>query len=327
MIEPDANRVKELAFKVGFDLCGIAPADVIPEARQRFYAWLEKGYHAEMTYLERGPERRTDPATLLPGACSVVMLGLDYYQSNSSPVPVGHGRVSRYARGRDYHKVVGRMIGDFIQCLREEIGEQKRAEFKWYVDYGPVMERAYALRAGMGFIGRNGMLINRRLGSWFFLGTVVTSFKLAPDSPGAYDFCDCANCRRCVEACPTGAIVDDGLIDSGRCLSYLTVENPSRIPAGWAPRLGDTLFGCDVCQEVCPFNERVDTTAHGEFLPENGVGEFVDLRWLLSLKNRDDFLELAAGTPLTRPGLEGLQATARLISRNRPTAEADEPIR
>ncbi len=387
----DSQAIKRLAYQVGFDLCGVCVPEVIPEARERYFRWLEKNYHGELAYLAKNPERRSDPRLLLEGGKSVILLGLNYYQPNSETVSEGYGRVSRYARGRDYHKVIAKKTKGLIRGIEGEIGsrwvtprggeqisqdvaeggvessrearpngtrtERKKENvetsasrtpsgqgfrptidsgegfrhtiesgegfphtshpregghpvFRWFVDYGPMLERAYAEKAGLGYVGRNGMLISRQFGSWIFLAEIITTLELMPDDPKAIKHGTCGTCRKCIEACPTQAIVEDRVVDSTRCISYLTIERPTVVDETLIPKIGERIFGCDVCQEVCPHNfQRQKLTKHEAFL-SGGVGEFIDTRKVLAMQTREDFLALTSGTPLTRTKLEGLQRNA-----------------
>lgn len=266
--------------------------------------------------MDNDPERRVDPARSLATVRAVIMLGINYYQPDRVATPEGHGRISRYARGKDYHKVIGKKIKHMLRLLAERHETARQATFRWYVDFGPILEKAYAAKAGLGYIGRNSLLINRRFGSWVFLATLLTDLELESDDPKAVNHGRCGGCRKCIEACPTGAIVADMTVDSRRCISYLTIERPSEIPESLAALMGDRMFGCDICQEVCPHNSRAVVTSHEEFLAGQGVGETLDAAWVLSLQSREAFLRLTAGSPLTRPKLEGLQRNAKIVLEN-----------
>jgi epoxyqueuosine reductase len=313
--------IKRFASEAGFDLCGITTPEVVPAARERYSKWLASGYHGESHYLTRDPDKRTDPSRLLKGLRSVIMLAVNYYQENSTDeVPAGYGRVSRYARGRDYHRVVEKSMRTLISRIEEESG-LPGVQSRTFVDYGPMLERTYAEKAGLGYIGKNSMLISRRFGSWLFLSGIITTLELEPDDPHAVNHGRCGKCRLCIDACPTGAIMEDGSVDSRKCISYLTIEKPDKIPNHIARQIDSLIFGCDICQEVCPHNGRAVATQHQDFLPENGVGELLNIKRLLSLQTRAQFLELAAGTPLTRPKLPGVKRIAEIVSTNQTRVE------
>ncbi|HSG99453.1 MAG TPA: tRNA epoxyqueuosine(34) reductase QueG, partial [candidate division Zixibacteria bacterium] len=282
--------VKSLARQAGFDLCGVCPAEPLERDSRRFRRWLAEGFHGQMDYLAREPERRTDPRLLMPGAKSIIALALNYYLPNHELRP-GHGRVARYARGRDYHKVSEGKLKKLIAAIcQADQNLESRRDFRAYVDYGPLLERAYAERAGLGFIGRNSLLITEEFGSWVLLSEIITTLELEPDEPDQKRHGSCGSCRRCLDHCPTGAILAPGVVDARKCISYLTIEQRGEIEAELRAQVGDNLFGCDICQEVCPFNHpdhRATPTTHGEFLPETGVGESLDLKSILEMATEE----------------------------------------
>jgi epoxyqueuosine reductase len=321
----NADDIKQLAADSGFDLCGITTPDIIPGAKERYQRWLKQGFHGELEYMASDPDRRCDPKRSMPSVRSVIMLGMNYYYPDSMPdVPHGKGRVSRYARGRDYHKVIRRNTKSLIRRIRYRLDKTAKKEFRWFVDYGPMLERAYAEKAGLGFIGRNGMLINRKFGSWVFLSEILTDLELAPDDPNAINHGGCGKCRRCIDVCPTGAIVEERVVDARKCISYLTIERPTEIPLDLARRMDSCVLGCDICQDICPHNRRAKLSRHRDFDPRTGVGEFLDCDEILELDSREDSLRLTAGTPLTRPRLEGLQRNATIVRTNQTDVSSGE---
>lgn len=299
-------EIKTQAELLGFDACGVAVAqNADPE--DRFGTWLKRGFHAGMAWMERNPEERQDPRKRLPGARSVIVVARNYCAPQPDPLH-GHGRVSRYAWGRDYHKVLLKPLRKLDSFLHETVPGS--ASFL-SIDTGPVLERAWAARAGVGWVGKNGMVIREGLGSWFFLAIIVTTAELTPDPP-AVD--RCGECRMCMRACPTGAIVEPGIVDSGRCISYHTIENRGEVPPELAERFGNRVFGCDACQEACPWNRETEVTSETAFhAAENrawlGLDEIQEM-------NEGGFLARFAGSCIMRAKLTGLQRNARIAKSN-----------
>lgn len=257
--------VKAEAKAAGFDLCGVAPVASFPELGF-LGEWLSRGYAGEMHYMQRTADRRADVRAIMPSARSVISLGVVYNTdrpySNQQSDPT-HAAIARYAWGDDYHVVIGQRLGRLVDRLRTLSDEEFDA--RAYVDTGPVQERVYAQYAGLGWIGKNTCLINEPLGSWFFLGEIITSLDLEPGLPPPDR---CGSCTRCIEACPTDAIVPDGdgwRLDARLCISYLTIELRGPIPEDLRAGIGDHVFGCDICQDVCPWNSKAPVTEDPDF--------------------------------------------------------------
>jgi len=300
--------VKSAAAGLGFDACGIAAAGPI-DPEDRLGSWLARGYHADMEWLVRSKEVRQDIRLRLPGAKSVVVVARNYY-AGEAPTPAAdshRGRVARYARGRDYHKVLAKPL----RALADHIADMKD-DVRCYcsIDTGPVLERAWAQRAGVGWIGRNGLVIRKDLGSWFFLGVIAATLELEPDPP-AED--RCASCTRCLDACPTGALVAPRVLDARRCLSYLTIEHRGDVPEDLADKYGDSLFGCDACQDVCPWNTNAGITTEPAF--QAGCST-IDLDELLAM-DEETFKRRFAGSPIRRATWAGIRRTAEILLRNK----------
>jgi epoxyqueuosine reductase len=255
-------RVKELARDCGFDIVGIAAPDPPPELAT-FAEWIARGYGGEMAYLSGQVDRRSDLGTAFPWARSVICLGLQYDTPHpySTEAPPERGWISRYAWGDDYHDVMKSMLDRLVERLREEA---EPFEARTYADTGPIVERAYAAAAGVGAWGKNTCLLHPEHGSWFFLGEVVTDLELEPDGPRA-DMC--GSCTACLEACPTGALPAPYLLDATRCISYLTIELRGPIPEGQREGIGRHAFGCDICQDVCPWNRKRRHRGRAAFEP------------------------------------------------------------
>ena len=301
------NAIAAAAYGLGFDLCGIAalgPADTAG----RFDAWLASGYHGEMSYMARGVERRRDSRQAVPGATHAIVVALDY--GGKEP----DGPVARYARGRDYHDVMIERLGELHRWLETEVGHAVAG--KAYVDTGPILERDLARKAGMGWIGKNTMLINPRLGSFFFLGELLVALDVEPDEPFVADHC--GTCTRCLDACPTGALVAPGVMDARRCISYLTIELKGAIPEALRAGVGEHVYGCDVCQDVCPWNVRFAHTLEDPALAPRAQIEAAEMLAL----DEAEFRERYRGTAVTRAKRRGLARNAAVALGNRGDASA-----
>jgi epoxyqueuosine reductase len=306
-----AESVRQHARTLGFDLCGVAPADALPEAG-RIREWLARGYAGDMGYLPRTAHLRGDARRVLASARSVVVTGTVYNADRPYSVEVAdptRAHVSRYAWGDDYHDVVGGRLERLLEWMRAENGTPFEA--RAFVDTGPVHERAHAERAGLGWIGKHGCLINPDLGSWLFLSAIACSLALAPDEP-VLD--RCGTCTRCVEACPTGAIVEPRVLDARRCLSYLTIELRRDIPEPFRAAVGTRVFGCDICQDVCPWNQSAARSDDPAWQPRPGLDRpFVRDLWAMS---DDELADLTRGSAMSRAGVRGLRRNLAVALQN-----------
>ena len=297
-----ARRVlEERAREAGFDLVGVASAEPLREGGERLREWQEAGMAADMGYMHRPVELLSNPKKLQKSARSVVSLGVSYYPGDH-PENEGAGRVARYAWGRDYHEVIKARLFRLREELEEALGVRIKA--RGFTDAVPLLERSAAQHAGLGFFGRNSCLINGEVGSYFFIADLIVDLDLAPDQPGTGT---CGRCTRCMDQCPTGAIKAPGVVDARLCISYLTIENRGEIPRGLREKIGDWAFGCDVCQEVCPYNKtKASKSRWPEFSAEAGHGPYLNIEEVLEIRADEEFEERFAGTPLTRPRRAGL---------------------
>lgn len=264
-----SGAIKQEARALGFDAVGIARIDASASPQQRtlltrLMQWLEHGFHGTMAWMGRTPEKRADPRQVLPGCRSIITVGANYLTEHRADERPGYGRIARYAWGKDYHDILGDRLKQLevrIHCLAPE------AVTRSYVDTGPVMEKAWAEQAGLGWIGKHSNLVSTQYGSWLLLGEILTTLELEPDEP-ATDLC--GSCTLCIQACPTRAIVEPYIVDATRCISYLTIElrgDQTTIPDELQSRLGNRIFGCDDCLDVCPFNLQAEPTQEPAFQP------------------------------------------------------------
>jgi epoxyqueuosine reductase len=314
-----SQHIKNKAIELGFDLAGVTDASPIDAGQAEIFAeWLKSGFAGEMTYMHRNLQKRLNPAKLLENAQSVIVVGLNYTPPKHQPRPpdlaTPTGRVAGYAQYEDYHSFIKerlQKLADFIKTIAKP-----GLKSKICVDSVPLAERALAVRAGLGFIGRNHMLINPELGCRIFLGEIITDLKLPANEPVAGD---CAGCRKCLDACPTGALKPDGQFDAGLCINYLTIEYKGQIPPGLAEKIGDRLLGCDECIVACPYQKRTPACKNKQFKFYRDRAR-IDLQEILNLDS-GAFEAKFAESPIKRLGLEGLKRNARICLANisRPT--------
>ena len=311
-----STLIKSKAIELGFDLCGVAAVDDYPELTF-LREWLERGYAGEMSWMARTADRRQDVRHVLPGARSVIVTGTIYNTGTpyTSDREDGSAILSRYAWGDDYHTVIGRRLETLLEWMRAETDGGFDA--RPYVDTGPVQERVYAQYAGLGWIGKNTCLINAEVGSWLFLGEIISTLALEPDTQGLEQ---CGTCTRCLDACPTGALVESGVLDSTRCISYLTIELRTAIPESARAAVGAHVYGCDICQEVCPYNRPAPVSSDAAWQPRPGL----DLPRLVDLWRASDtsLRRLLKGSAMTRAKLPGLRRNLAVAIGNSGDADA-----
>jgi epoxyqueuosine reductase len=293
-----SEQIKVKAAALGFDLIGITSAAPLAHGG-RLRAWVAQGFAGEMGYMSRDVEKRVDPSRLLPEVRSIIVVAVNYYTAPELSVETPEcGWISRYAWGQDYHTVLGDKLKRMVAFIQDVEGADVRA--RWYIDTGPILERELAWRAGLGWPGKNTNLINRRRGSWLFLGAILLDRELVYDTPAS---AHCGTCTRCLVACPTGALVAPGVLDARRCIAYLTIELRGPIPAELRPLMGTHIFGCDICQAVCPWNRKAPASSEAAFLPRAGYAA-PELIPLLRLSD-DEFRLQFCGSPIRRAKRRG----------------------
>lgn len=311
------EKIKKYALEeAGFDLVGVSPASLPGFHAQALEKWAASGYAGSMDYMTRDAARRADPKTILPSAKSVISLAVNYYHpEDPKPADVKAGKIALYAYGRDYHKVIEKKLKKLSRFIREAAGSG--TQIKTYVDTGPLLEKAFAQNAGLGFFGKNTNIITRHFGSWVFLASVVTDLELTPDEPHTGS---CGSCRICIDACPTGALLGNYEMNATQCISYLTIEakgaeHPKELRAG----IGEQAFGCDICQDICPYNFRAKITRHEELYPAlegPRAGTWLDLERLEDRMTDEEFQIAFQGSPLKRSKRSGLLRNARTVREN-----------
>ena len=304
-IQNHTELVKNLAADAGFEYCGIAKAQALDEDARRLEKWLNKGMHGTMQYMENHFDLRIDPSKLVPGAKSVITLLLNYFpdQMQSTNAP----KISKYAFGNDYHEVIRTKLKLFLQEINEQIGE---VHGRGFVDSAPVLERAWAQKAGIGWIGKNGNLITKQNGSFFFIATLIVDLELIYEDAFAKDYC--GTCTKCIDECPTDAILPDKVIDGSKCISYFTIElKDALIPTAMKGKFDNWMFGCDVCQDICPWNRFSKSTNEINFTPIPEILNLSKNEW--EELTEDSFKSIFKNSPLKRAKFEGIKRNLNFI--------------
>ena len=301
----NTDLIKLHAKELGFSFCGIAKAMPLTEDAHRLEAWLSKGMHGGMHYMENYFDLRIDPTKLVPGARSVITLLMNYFpadkQLDDAP------KIARYAYGNDYHEVIREKLKELIKQINIQIGA---INGRGFVDSAPVLERAWAQRSGLGWVGKNGNLISKQHGSYFFIATLICDLELEYDSPFVKDFC--GSCTKCIDACPTEAILPDKVVDGSKCISYFTIElKEALIPDEMKGKFDNWMFGCDVCQEVCPWNRFSQPTSEIKFNPLPAILNFSSNDW--EEMTEEKFKEVFKNSPLKRSKYAGIKRNLRFI--------------
>ena len=297
--------IKQLASEFGFNFCGIAQATKLDDDARRLEFWLSKGMHGNMQYMERYFDVRIDPRQLVPGAKSVITLLLNYFPKEKQDT--GTAKISKYAYGKDYHEVIREKLKKLIESIKINVGE---IHGRGFVDSAPVLERTWAQRSGLGWVAKNGNLINKQIGSFFFIATLITDLELEPDEPFAKDYC--GSCTRCIDACPTDAILPGKVVDGSKCISYFTIElKDMLIPTEMKGKFENWAFGCDICQDVCPWNRFSKPTNEIEFTPLPGILNISTKEW--EAMTEEKFKSIFRHSALNRGKFKGIQRNLKFL--------------
>lgn len=297
--------VKKTAAQLGFDYCGIAKAERLDEDAKRLESWLNKGFNGTMDYMNRYFDLRIDPCKLVPGAKSVITLLINYFPSERQNPAAP--KVSKYAFGKDYHEVIRSKLKTFLQILQENIGE---IHGRGFTDSAPVLERSWAVKSGLGWVGKNGNLINKNSGSFFFIATLITDLELHVDDPFVKDFC--GTCTKCIQSCPTEAILPGKVIDGSKCISYFTIElKDALLPEKMKGKFENNLFGCDICQDVCPWNRFSKPTNETEFSPLPQILNFSQKDW--EELTEESFKVIFKNSPIKRTKFKGIKRNLQFL--------------
>ena len=304
-LEKNTQFIKQTAAQLDFDYCGIAKAEFLTADAYRLESWLQNGMNATMQYMENYFDLRVDPTRLVPGAKSVITLLKNYYPESKQNI--GAAKVSKYAYGKDYHEVIKEKLKEFLWLINQEIGV---VNGRGFIDSAPVLERSWAVKSGLGWIGKNGNLINKNQGSFFFIATLIVDLNLLYDDAYAKDFC--GSCTRCIDACPTDAILPNKVVDGSKCISYFTIELKEQlIPNNMQGKFDDWLFGCDTCQDVCPWNRFSKPHQEQQFTPLNEILNFTIKDW--EMLTEESFKSIFKNSPIKRAKYKGIQRNLQFI--------------
>ncbi len=308
LLEKNTSFVKSTTALLGFDYCGIAKVARLDEDAVRLEKWLNKGMHGTMQYMENYFDLRIDPTKLVPGAKSVITLLKNYYpshtQSDDGP------RISKYAFGKDYHEVIREKLNELIRLMKENIGE---VHGRGFVDSAPVLERSWAVRSGVGWVGKNGNLINKESGSFYFIATLIVDLELQYDDPFVKDYC--GTCTKCIDACPTDAILPGKVVDGSKCISYFTIElKEMLIPGEMKGKFDNWMFGCDTCQDVCPWNRFSKPHHEINFSPLPEILNLSTQEW--EMMTEEGFKSIFQDSPLRRTKFKGIQRNIKFLSQD-----------
>ena len=305
-----ANDIKKKAAEIGIDKIGIVPAEPLTDEGMNLREWLSRGFHGQMAWLEREPEKRSDPHLVFPGARSVIAAAVNYYTGSDHGDDPDRGKLSRYAWGDDYHDVLREKLSVLLDWMRSQ---DPSIEGKICIDTAPMMDKAWAQRAGLGWIGKSTNLITTDLGSWVFLGEIIVNIELEYDRVAPEDHC--GTCTACIEACPTAAITEPYLLDARKCISYATIElRDESLPDSIEENLEGWIYGCDICQDVCPWNRFEQQSAEARFEPRGGETSLaVDE---VASMTHDDYVARFRGSAIKRAKLAGLKRNAAALDKN-----------
>ncbi len=307
-LENRTRLIKSIATRLGFDYCGIAMAQLLSEDARRLESWLKKGFNGTMQYMENYFDKRIDPSLLVPGAKSVITLLLNYFPEQQQ-IPAAP-KVAKYAYGKDYHEVIKEKLNSFLTEIKLLVGD---VNGRGFVDSAPVLERSWAQRTGLGWVGKNGNLINKQSGSFFFIATLIIDLELNHDDPFAKDYC--GSCTNCIDSCPTEAILPDKVIDGSKCISYFTIElKEALIPDAMKGKFDNWMFGCDVCQDVCPWNRFSRPTTEAAFSPIPAVLNLSTKDW--EDLTEENFKLVFKNSPLKRSKFAGIKRNLAFIKKN-----------